>query len=295
MLLTVPRAAGLDPYDESTALNAATEIVSFTGSFHGRTMGSLALTYKDQYRTPFMPLMPATRMLPYGDVEAARAAIRAGVTAAVIVEPVQGEGGVHMPPRGFLKELRTLCDAAGALLVFDEVQVGLGRTGTLWAHEQFGVIPDAMTLAKPLAGGLPIGVLLVKEHVAQVMAPGDHGSTFAGNPLVCAAACTVYDTISDVHFLSEVYRKGEALRAALESALASNPHVHAIRGLGLINGIQLDQPGAPVVQAARDSGLLIITAGAGDVLRLVPPLIITDAELMEGVATLKKVLSKTLV
>ncbi len=147
-------SAGLDPYATATALDAATEIVSFTNSFHGRTMGALALTYKDQYRTPFQPVMPGSVMTPYNDLVAAAAVIKKGRTAAVFVEPVQGEGGIHAAGAEFLQGLRALCDAAGALLVFDEVQVGLGRTGRLWAHQHYGVEPDMMTLAKPLAGAL---------------------------------------------------------------------------------------------------------------------------------------------
>lgn len=272
-------AAGLDPYDPVTAGDAATEIVSFTNSFHGRTMGALALTYKDQYKTPFAPVMPGAVMVPYRDLDAAAGVIKKGRTAAVFVEPVQGEGGIHPAGAEFLAGLRRLCDEAGALLVFDEVQVGLGRTGKLWGHENYGVTPDMMSLAKPLAGGLPIGAVLLTQRVADVMAPGDHGSTFAGNPLVCAAACTVFDIIAEPTFLAEVERKGAALRAGLAAATAGNPHVKEVRGVGLICGVELDQMGGGVVAAARDAGLLIITAGKGDVLRLVPPLTVTDEEI----------------
>jgi acetylornithine aminotransferase len=272
-------AAGLDPYDAATAMDCATEIVSFTNSFHGRTMGALALTYKDQYKTPFQPVMPGAVMLPYRDLDAAAATIKKGRTAAVFVEPVQGEGGIHPAGKEYLAGLRRLCDDAGALLVFDEVQVGLGRTGKLWGHENYGVAPDIMTLAKPLAGGLPIGAVLMTQRVADVMAPGDHGSTFAGNPLVCAAACTVFDIISEPSFLAEVERKGAALRAGLAAATAGNSHVKEVRGVGLICGVQLDGMGGGVVGAARDAGVLIITAGKGDVLRLVPPLTVTDEEI----------------
>lgn len=272
-------AAGLDPYNQETALDAAYEIVSFTNSFHGRTMGALALTYKEQYKTPFQPVMPGSVMVPYRDLEAAAAVIKKGKTAAVFVEPVQGEGGIHPAGKEFLEGLRKLCDEAGALLVFDEVQVGLGRTGKLWAYENYGVIPDMMSLAKPLAGGLPIGAVLMKQKVADVMQPGDHGSTFAGNPLVCHAACTVFDIISDPAFLADVERKGELLREGLKAALAGNPHVVEVRGSGLICGIQLDQMGGKMVEAARDGGLIVITAGKGDILRLVPPLTVTDDEI----------------
>lgn len=287
--------AGLDPYNADTALNCATEIVSFTGSFHGRTMGALSLTYKDQYKTPFMPVMPGNVMVPYMDLDAAAAVIKKGKTAAVFVEPIQGEGGINPASQAFMEGLRRLCDEAEALLVFDEVQVGLGRTGKLWGHQHYGVEPDMMSLAKPLAGGLPIGAVLMKQHVADVMVPGDHGSTFAGNPLVCHAACTVFDIIAAPEFLAEVTRKGEKLRAGLREALAGNPHVKEVRGLGLICGIQLDAMAGPLVTAARDRGLIVITAGKGDIVRLVPPLIVSDEEIEQCCQVLGEVAKEVLV
>ena len=285
-------AAGVDPYDPVSAAGAASEIVSFTGSFHGRTMGALALTYKDQYKTPFLPLMPGTVMLPYKNMEAATNAIKKGKTAAVFVEPVQGEGGIHPAGAEFLQALRTLCDEAGAALIFDEVQCGLGRTGKLWGHQNYGVSPDMMSLAKPLAGGLPIGAVLMTQKIADAMKPGDHGSTFAGNPLVCAAACTVFDIVSDPTFLDAVDKKGEMLREGLSAALAGNVHVKEVRGSGLICGIQLDQPAGAIVEKARGKGLLIITAGAGDVVRLVPPLIVTEAQIQHGVKVLSEIINE---
>ncbi|GAB4817549.1 hypothetical protein N2152v2_004595 [Parachlorella kessleri] len=285
--------AGLDPYNKDTALDAATEIVSFTSSFHGRTMGSLALTYKDQYRTPFQPVMPGNVMVPYQDLDAAAAVIKKGKTCAVFVEPIQGEGGINpgeiqqqkgarvssQARKEFLAGLRALCDEAGALLVFDEVQCGLGRTGKLWGYQHAGVEPDMMSLAKPLAGGLPIGAVLLKQKVADVMTPGDHGSTFAGNPLVCHAACTVFDIIADPAFLAGVTAKGERLREGLRRELAGNPHVKEVRGLGLICGIELDQMAGKLVEAARDRGVIVITAGKGDIVRLVPPLVVTEEDI----------------
>lgn len=185
----------MDPYDESAVASAPSGLLSFTGSFHGRTLGALSLTYKAQYRTPFAPLTPGSVMVPYGDLAATEAELASGAVAAVFVEPVQGEGGVNDAGPDFLRGLRRLCDKYGALLVFDEVQVGLGRTGQLWAHERAGVTPDMMTLAKPLAGGLPIGAVLLTRAIADVMKPGDHGSTFAGNPLACKAAVTTFDIL----------------------------------------------------------------------------------------------------
>lgn len=283
-------AAGVDPYD--AAATAPYEIVSFTNCFHGRTMGALALTYKEQYKTPFLPVMPGHVLAEYNNLESAKAAIKKGKTAAVFVEPVQGEGGCTPSQVAFLSGLRELCDEVGALLVFDEVQCGLGRTGKLWGYEHYGVEPDIMSLAKPLAGGLPIGAVLMKQKVADVMKPGDHGSTFAGNPLVCATATTVVDVISDPAFLASVDAKGERLRAGLRAATASNPHVKEVRGMGLLVGVQLDVMAGKVVEAARAEGLLIITAGKGDVVRLVPPLVISDAEIDECCQVLARVLAK---
>ncbi|KAF6254644.1 acetylornithine aminotransferase [Scenedesmus sp. NREL 46B-D3] len=282
--------AGIDPYDAQA--EAPHELVSFSNCFHGRTMGALALTYKEQYKSPFLPVMPGHVLAEYNNLDSAAAVIKKGKTAAVFVEPVQGEGGCTPSQQAFLSGLRQLCDEAGALLVFDEVQCGLGRTGKLWGYEHYGVEPDLMSLAKPLAGGLPIGAVLLKQKVADVMKPGDHGSTFAGNPLVCATACTVFDTIADPAFLAGVVAKGERLRTGLRQATAGNTHVKEVRGLGLLVGVQLDFMAGPVVDAARAAGLLVITAGKGDVVRLVPPLTVTEQEIDHCCKVLAKVLAE---
>lgn len=260
----------------------ATDFISFSNCFHGRTMGALALTSKEQYRSPFEPVMPGVTFIEYGNIQAAKESIRRGKTAAVFVEPIQGEGGIYSATKEFLQCLRSACDDTGALLVFDEVQCGLGRTGYLWAHEAYGVFPDIMTLAKPLAGGLPIGAVLVTEKVASAINFGDHGSTFAGSPLVCNAALTVLEKISKPSFLASVSKKGQYFKEILQEKLGGNSHVKEIRGIGLIIGIELDVPAAPLVDACRNSGLLILTAGKGNVVRLVPPLIITEQELEQG-------------
>ncbi|KAK3428259.1 hypothetical protein EUGRSUZ_F04303 [Eucalyptus grandis] len=239
----------------------ATEFISFTNSFHGRTMGALALTSKENYRTPFQPVMPGVTFVEYGNIEATKEKIERGKTAAVFVEPIQGEGSIYSATREFLQYLRSACDDAGALLVFDE--------------EAYGVYPDIMTLAKPLAGGLPIGAILVTEEVASAVKYGDHGSTFAGSPLVCKAAQAVLDKISKPDFLASVRKKGEYFKQKLVQKLGGNSHVKEVRGLGLIIGIELDVSASPLVDACRNSGLLILTAGKGNVVRLVPPLIIT--------------------
>lgn len=258
------------------------EIVAFTNSFHGRTMGALSVTYKSYYREPFNPLVPGVRFTPYNDLEAARQVI-GDATCAVIVEPMQGEGGVRPADPAFLRGLRELCDAHEALLIFDEVQCGLGRSGKLWAYEHYGVTPDMMTLAKPLAGGLPIGAILVTETVASVLHPGDHGSTFAGGPLVTRAAQVVFDRLSQLEFLRQVDENGAYLRHCLEDMAST--HVKDVRGMGLLVGVELDTPVAPVIASARGRGLLVINAG-DDVLRIAPPLIINRAQIDEGVAAL---------
>ncbi|KAL1560567.1 MAP kinase kinase kinase Win1 [Salvia divinorum] len=264
------------------------EFIAFSNCFHGRTMGALALTSKEHYRTPFQPVMPGVTFLEYGDTQAAVEKIQSGKVAAVFVEPIQGEGGIYSSTKEFLQSLRTACDKAGCLLVFDEVQCGLGRTGYLWAHEAYNVYPDIMTLAKPLAGGLPIGAVLVTEQVAAAIEYGDHGSTFAGNPLVSSAAITVLDKISDPSFLASVTEKGQYFKDLLVSSIGGNSHVKEIRGFGLIIGIDLDVSASPLVEACQQSGLLVLTAGKGNVVRIVPPLIISKEEVEKAVGILKK-------
>jgi predicted acetylornithine/succinylornithine family transaminase len=253
-----------------------TEIIAFSGAFHGRTTGSLALTPREAYQAPFRPLLPDCRIVPFNDSAAAEAAIGPR-TCAVIVEPIQGEGGVVEATPAFLATLRRLCDQHGALLIFDEIQCGIGRTGDLWAHSASGVTPDMMTLAKPLANGLPIGAILVTEAVAAAIKPGDHGSTFAGGPLVCHVAGVVLDEISRPEFLADVAAKGAILREQLARTLPESAVV-AIRGRGLMVGLELRQEVAPIIRAAAGRGLLLINAGT-HVLRLVPPLIITHDQI----------------
>ncbi|HEX9936023.1 MAG TPA: acetylornithine transaminase [Longimicrobium sp.] len=267
-----------------------TEVVAFRGGFHGRTMGALAATDRPAYQEPFKPLMPGVRFGEIGDTTGADRLIRPERTAAVIVEPLQAEGGVLPVPPAFLKALRYLCDEAGALLVFDEVQVGLGRTGTLFAHEQAGVTPDMMTLAKPLAGGLPMGAVLMTERVADTIRPGDHATTFGGGPLVASVALAAVATIGEPAFLAEVQRKGHLLANLFQKLVINHPtRVKDVRGSGLIWGIELDGPAGDVVQRAQDAGLLLVSAGP-NVVRVVPPLVIGDDELAEGVHILDEVL-----
>jgi acetylornithine/succinyldiaminopimelate/putrescine aminotransferase len=225
-----------------------------------------------------------------GDRAAADRAITAQRTAAVIVEPLQGEGGVRPVPADFLAFLRQLCDERGAALIFDEVQCGLGRTGTLFAFEQSGITPDLLTLAKPLAGGLPMGAVLVGDRVAAALAPGDHATTFGGGPLVATVALEVLRTIADPDFLADVRAKGAWLGERLAALVARAPRVRQVRGRGLMWGVELAEPAAPFVVAAREQRLLVLTAGP-NVIRIVPPLIVTRAELERGVAILEEVLA----
>lgn len=271
--------------------NPPVEFVAFTNGFHGRTIGALALTSKEHYRMPFEPIMPGVTFLEYGSTQETVDLILTEKVAAVFVEPVQGEGGIYSATKEFLQSLRAACDKSGCLLVFDEVQCGFGRTGHLWAHEAYGVYPDMMTLAKPLAGGLPIGAVLVTERVAATINYGDHGSTFAGNPLVCSAGIAVLNKISDPNFLAGVSEKGQYFKDLLAERLGDNLHVKEIRGFGLIIGIELDVSASPLVDACRESGLLVLTAGKGNVVRIVPPLIISKQEIEQAVEILANSLS----
>ena len=269
--------------------SAKTEIVAFSGSFHGRLFGSLAATDRPDYRRPFEPLLAGVQIVPLGDRAAAARAVT-DATAAVIIEPLQGEGGVRLVEPEFLAFLRELCDERGAALIFDEVQCGLGRTGTLFACEQAGVTPDVLTLAKPLAGGLPMGAVLVSDRVAAALAPGDHATTFGGGPLVATVALEVLRTIADPDFLAEVRAKGAWLGERLARLAAQARRVRAVRGRGLMWGIELAEPAAPVIAAARERRLLVLTAGP-NVIRIVPPLTIGRDDLERGVAVLAEVLA----
>ncbi|HUC39796.1 MAG TPA: acetylornithine/succinylornithine family transaminase [Gemmatimonadales bacterium] len=265
-----------------------TDIVAFTGSFHGRLFASLAATDRPDYRRPFEPLLADVHIIPLGDVAAARQAITKERTAAVIIEPVQGEGGVRPVADEFLAFLRQHCNETGAALIFDEVQCGLGRTGTFFASEHAGVVPDIYTLAKPLAGGLPMGAILVNDAIAGSLAPGDHATTFGGGPLVATVALDVVRTIADPDFLADVRAKGDVLGSRLQAL--SSGRVKEARGRGLMWGLELTEVAAPIVAAARERHLLVLTAGP-NVIRIVPPLTISREEIERGVTILSEVLS----
>ncbi len=265
-----------------------TDIVAFTGAFHGRTMGALAATPREKYQKPYEPLMPGVRFAEFNNIESAQQAIDDQV-CAIIVEPIQGEGGIHPASVDFLVALRELSHRHQALLIFDEVQCGVGRTGAFWAHEQMGVLPDILCSAKPLANGLPIGAVLVTERLAEVIHPGDHGTTFAGGPFVTSVANVVVNRISQPAFLQHVQETGAYFKERLEAL--QNPHIQEVRGKGLMLGIQLDMPAGPVVAEGYRHGLLLLNAGA-HVLRLVPPLIISKEEVDIAIERLEAILKQ---
>jgi acetylornithine/N-succinyldiaminopimelate aminotransferase len=267
------------------------EIVCMNNSFHGRTMGALAATGQPKYQQGFGPLPAGFRFVDFGDIDALAKAV-GPQTCAVMLEPVQGEAGVFVPPRDYLKAVRALCDQHGALLLLDEVQGGMGRTGKLFSHEHFGATPDAMSLAKGIAGGLPLGALCATEALAKVMTPGTHASTFGGNPIATAAACEVIDMLDEA-MLARIWRVGEKLGKAQAALATSLPRrVSGERGLGLWRAVVLAEDLAPkVVARARELGLLV--NGIGDrVLRLAPPLTVTEAEIDEAAALLGRAIAE---
>jgi acetylornithine/N-succinyldiaminopimelate aminotransferase len=263
-------------------------LVAFTGSFHGRSMGALSLTATEKYRVPFEPLIGNVSFAQFNNLDSARERITPQ-TCGVIVEPVQGEGGVTPATSEFLQGLRAICNQVGALLIFDEVQCGLGRTGTLWAYEGYGVEPDLLTLAKPLAGGLPMGAVLLTQQVADAIVPGDHASTFAGGPLISTVARAVFQEISQPDFLSRVQAVGSYLESQLRQELAGSPLITEVRGKGLMWGLVSVPPALDVLDAARSLGLIVLMAGP-NVVRLLPPLTISRAEVDELVHRLLKAL-----
>ncbi len=259
-------------------------VVALSGSFHGRTMGALSVTGQPGKREAFEPLLPHVQFASPNDIASLEAAISAE-TGCILLEPVQGEGGVHVLEAGFVDAARRIADETGAVLLFDEVQTGVGRTGAFFAHEHVGVRPDALMLAKGLANGLPIGCLLVFDEAPEGFAAGDHASTFGGNPVACAAASAVCDELTD-ELLATVTAHG----ALLADGLAALPGIREVRGAGLLLGAELDRPAADVVAACAKRGLLVGTAGA-NVLRLTPPLIVTTAEIEDALGVLKEVLA----
>jgi len=267
-------------------------IVAFRGGFHGRLFGSLAVTDRPEYRAPFEPLMAGVDFADPVEGPELEGLLDPARTAAVIVEPIQGEGGVRPLPERFLQRLRALTEARGILLILDEIQCGVGRTGTFLAHESAGIRPDLLVLAKPLAGGLPMGAVLLTEEVASTIRPGDHGTTFGGGPLVASVALAVLETVAAPEFLRGVSARGHRLRELLESLASRHPErIREVRGRGLMWGVELAGLAAPVVDRARAAGLLLVGAGP-HVVRLLPPLTVTEVELERGVALLEEALNE---
>jgi acetylglutamate kinase len=268
-----------------------TAIVAFKGGFHGRTMGALSATYDPHYRRPFAPLVAGVRFATFNDAESVRRAVDERV-CAVLVEPVQGEGGVVPARPAFLRALRALCDAHQALLVFDEVQCGLGRLGHLHAYQAFGVVPDLVAIAKPIAAGLPLGALLIGERVAELLKPGQHGSTFSGGPAVCAVGLRVLNAIAEPRFLRRVQDLGGRLRTGLEGLAEDSPLFQSARGLGLMQALVIADPRrhppADFILRAREHGLLVTRAGT-DAVRLLPPLNVSEGEIDQALAILRAV------
>lgn len=259
-----------------------TDIITFAGSFHGRSSAGIAAAGSEKMVKGFGPLLPGFVHLPWDDPEALLAALTE-TTGAILIEPVQGEGGIRPVADAYLKELRSLCDEKGILLILDEVQCGVGRTGKLFAHEWAGITPDIMMVAKGIGGGFPLGAVLATEEAASGMTAGTHGSTYGGNPLGCAVGCAVMDIVADPDFLADVNRRAGLLRQKLEALVASHPQVfEGVRGMGLMLGLKCVAPNMDVVQAGYDVELLTVPA-ADNVLRLLPPLTLTDEEIAEAV------------
>ena len=265
-------------------------ILTFSGAFHGRSTGAIAAAGPGKMTDGFGPLMPGFEVLEWGDHDALRAAMDDTV-AAVMVEPIQGEGGIRAMPPECLRGLRELCDATGALMVLDEVQCGTGRTGRLFAHEWAGIVPDILLVAKGIGGGFPLGAVLAQERAAAPMVAGTHGSTYGGNPLGCAVGAKVMEIVAEPDFLAEVARKGAAMEEQLSALVAAHPAVFTgVRGKGLMRGLACKVTNTDVVAVARDAELLVVPA-ADNVVRLLPPLIISDDEIADGLARLDRAAS----
>jgi predicted acetylornithine/succinylornithine family transaminase len=263
------------------------EIITMERSFHGRTLATLTATGQEKFHKGYEPLMPGFKYVPFNDIGAVKKGINSK-TCAVMLEPIQGEGGVNCPSEGYLKALREICDESGLLLIFDEVQVGMGRTGELFAYEHDGVEPDILTLAKSLAGGVPIGALLIKKGIADSFKPGDHASTFGGNPLATAAGVAALTALLDEGMLENCQKMGDYFLSQLEEIRGKFPFVEEVRGRGLILGMELKIDGSSIVKEMLRKKILI-NCTMGNVLRFLPPLIVTKEEVDRVVKALEEV------
>ena len=270
--------------------DAKVEIIALRGSFHGRLFASLAATDRPSYRAPFRPLAGAVSICER-DLSDLETALDEETVAALIVEPIQGEGGVRVLEEGFLEKLRTITAKRDIALIFDEIQCGLGRTGHLFAYERSGVVPDMLTLAKPLAGGLPMGAVLVSEEIAATIQPGDHGTTFGGGPVVSAVALHVLERLSDPSLLESVRENGAWLGEQLDGIARRSGKVRAIRGTGFIWGLDVLEPAGDIVKRGWDEGILTLTAGE-HTLRILPPLIMDRDDLVRGLSIIEKIIAQ---
>ncbi len=266
------------------------EIIALMGAFHGKTMGALSATWDKKYREPFQPLVPEIKHVPPDNAQKIREAIT-DKTAAILMEPIRGEGGVRVPPEGYLQEVRKICSQKGVLLIFDEVQTSFGRTGKLFGCENWGVTPDVMCLAKPFAGGLPIGITVAKENVMSSLKVGEHSTTFSGSPLVCAAGCAAIDAVLEEKLPEKAAKNGKYLKTQLEELQAKHKIIKEVRGLGLMLGIELRYDVLNVILKSAAKGVLVLDAGR-TVVRLLPPLVIEKAQIDKAVSVLDDVLGE---
>ena len=264
------------------------EIIAMMGGFHGKTMGALSATWKEKYREPFQPLVPEFKHVPRYNLQKVKEAITEK-TAAVIAEPIQGESGVILPPEGFFQSLRELCDKTGVLLIMDEVQTGMGRTGRMFACEHWGVTPDILCVAKSIAGGFPLGVTIAKEEIGSSLEVGEHTSTFGGNPVACAAACATIDLILRERLPERAERLGRYFLGKLRELQSKYKIVREVRGLGLMIGVELRVDVLNVILGMIQKGVLVLDAGK-TVMRFLPPLIITEKDIDTVVAVTDEVL-----
>lgn len=264
------------------------EIIAMNHSFHGRTIGALSVTGNEHYREPFMPLMEGVKFADFNDFDSVKNLVN-DKTCAIIMETVQGEGGIYPADPEFIRNVRALCDEKDIVMISDEIQCGMGRTGKLYAFEHYGVKPDIFTTAKALGCGVPVGAFVANKKVSDAMKPGDHGTTYGGNPLVCAAVSIVYDMFEKYNILDNVCEVGKYLETQLDKLVEDIPLIKERRGMGLMQGLALDEskPVGEIVKKAMDNGLIVISAG-GNVLRMVPPLIITRENVDEMVSILRK-------
>ncbi|MBQ4560650.1 MAG: aspartate aminotransferase family protein [Tyzzerella sp.] len=267
------------------------EFIAMNHSFHGRSMGALSVTGTEHYRTPFEPLISGVKFAEFNNLESVKAQIT-DKTCAIVLEPVQGEGGIYPAERAFLEGVRALCDEQDILLIFDEIQCGMGRCGTMFAWQGYGVKPDIMAMAKAIGNGIPVGAFAMTEKVAEhSLAPGDHGTTYGGNPFACAGVDAVLKIFEKEHILEHVQKVSVYLEEKLDALVKSSDVVEARRGKGLMQGLVLKKPVGDVVKKALEHGLIVISAG-GNVLRMVPPLVITEAHVNEMIGKLSKALEE---